>query len=227
MTDKNQLVETVERLENSLTAEIAAERRAVWATRLIAGAFLVITCVFVTTIYVHFKGEFTEEKLAESVAREWEEMRPAVSYEIRTLSKNVLPVYGAEFRKQLPEMAPEVGRVLRKQTQRFADDMREDASGRVEATMQNAAKYTADEMYRCYPDLGPKDQKELMQHHRDLLRKSVEDTLIRFNERFSSQAVEFQTAALNVPPSDLSTRELVKKFAGLWIEWLGLEVKKL
>ena len=74
MNDRNKLVETVERLEDSLTAEIAAESRAVWATRLVAAAFLVISGVFVTTNYVHFKGEWTEEKLAKSVEAQWEEM---------------------------------------------------------------------------------------------------------------------------------------------------------
>lgn len=227
MNDRNQLVETVERLEDSLAAEIAAEGRAAWATRLISAAFFVITGVFVITNYVHFKGEWTEEKLAASVEAQWEEMRPTVTYELRILSKNVLPVYGAEFRKQLPEMAPEVGRVLRKQTQRFADDIRADVSGRIEATMRSTVERTAKEMHACYPELGARDRDELLQLHRKLLSESVGDTLLRFNERFASQASEFQAVVLNVPPSELSTRELVKKFAGLWIQWLEEEVKKL
>ncbi len=67
----------------------------------------------------------------------------------------------------------------------------------------------------------------MMLRHRALFSESVGDTLIRFNERFSSQASEFQRVVLNVPPSELSTLELAKKFARLWIRWLDEEVKKL
>ena len=173
MSDNGKLVEAVERLERSLTAEIAAERRVVQATRLIVAAFLIVVGGFVIVNYVHFKGEWTEQKIAKSVEAQWEAVRPAVTREIRTLSRNVLPVYSAEFRKQLPAMAPEVGRVLHKQTQRFADDMRADTGGRIDATMQRAAQYTADEMHSCYPGLGSKGKEQLMQRHRELLTEAV------------------------------------------------------
>ncbi len=158
MSDNGQLVEQVKRLERSLAAEIAAEGRAVQATRLVLAAFLLVVGGFVIVNYLHFKGEWTEQKIAKSVEEQWEAIRPAVTVEIRTLSKNVLPVYGAEFRKQLPDMAPKVGRVLHKQTQRFADDIRADTSDRIDATMQRAAQHTVVEMHICYPGLSGRDK---------------------------------------------------------------------
>ncbi len=41
-----------------------------------------------------------------------------------------------------------------------------------------------------------------------------------FNKTCTADAVAFQEAVMNVPESDLTTRELAKHFARLWIQWL-------
>ena len=215
------LNKAAERLDEALTSEMAAERHSMWASLGIVALFMTVVGVFSLVNYLYFRGEWTEENITASVQKEWAELEPAMSTELRTLGATVGPVYAAEFRAQLPELAPEMGRVLRLETERFADDLQADASARLQLTMNHTVAHAVDEMFASYPDMeDDAERRAVEQRYREALQASFTDALQHFNKTCTADAAAFQETVLNVPESDLTTRELAKYFARLWIKWL-------
>ena len=221
------LDDTIGQLEAALADEVAAERRAVLATRAIALAIVLVAGLFVGVNYLYLERTWTEEALTSSVQEQWTELRPSVIAEMHTLGANVGPVYAKELRRQLPEMGPEVGRALQKQTRRFAGDFRADASARLEATLKNVVQRTTESTFASYPALGDEERVELKQRQRVVLEAAVADAMLSFNERFAADAAAFQSTVMDVPQTKTKTRELLKRFARLWIQWLDEGISKL
>lgn len=215
------LGKAAERLDEALTSEMAAERHGRWASLGIVALFMAVVGVFCLVNYLFFRGEWTEENITASVRKEWAELEPVMSTELRTLGATVAPVYAAEFRAQLPELAPEMGRVLRLETERFAGDLQADASARLELSMNRTVEHAVEEMFASYPGLEDDVERAAVeQRFRAALEESFTGALQHFNETCTADAAAFQEAVMNVPESDLTTRELGKKFARLWIQWL-------
>jgi len=225
---EGRLHDAVGRLEDSLSGELAAERSASWTTRSIVAVVLTVVGTFVLVNYLHFKNEWTQENVTRSLQTQWEELKPAALAELQTLGRNVAPAYGDEFRKQLPEMAPEVGHALHQQTDRFAEDLRADATEGLKTSMSRTVGYTVEKLFESFPSMQNAAEKEkVTQRFEEVLDESISDAIVHFNGRFASDASAFQESVLDVPRTNVPTRDLVKRFVRLWVQWLDEGIRKL
>ena len=220
----------IRKLEEARRRERTAQRHASRALGAVSVASLLIVATFGLAIYLHARQEWTEDKLTASLQQEMEELNPTAMAEAQALGEHLLPIYAAESRKQLRQMAPEISRRLGRQMKLLSRELRADLHAKIASSEESIRQQTSQALFEAYPDLQDRAERERLTKS---FRATTEDAVTRavtdFDQEFSKdlQDLEQTILAFNKTESKDSTLELQKRFLHLWLELIDMEIMKL
>ncbi len=217
-------------LEQAIDASATVSRRTSQVSLAIGIAIvLVITC-FLVLNFIHLKSELTREKFSESLSKEIASMSPTALEELQKMSQHLLPVYAAEFRKQVDTAWPAVARTLQSE----ADALTEGLLTHTHVTLAEVEKRTLngleEQILASYPNLASAaGQEELRKRLDGICQNTVTASLDGFDKLYSRDLKRVQDTLfkLDVTDSHESPTDLQKKFIHLWLQLLDQEVTEL
>jgi hypothetical protein len=119
------LTAEVQQLEACIASERAAAGKSSRTTLCFAGVLATVLLVFLVINYVRVREEFTEENLARSLEQEIHEISPTALRQINMLGQDLLPVYAAEWKKQIEAAWPEISQRIQTEFGKLAGSLTE------------------------------------------------------------------------------------------------------
>lgn len=224
------LAQEIERLDATILHERAIERRISFTVISVAIGIGIIIFGALLANFLYFQSEWTDEKFAASVQAELEVLKPDVSDSIRRLGEKLAPVYVAEARRQLPNVAPAFSRELAKQFDRLSADFQADTYGRLQKTEDRIRDRSSQVVFASYPGLAADaERQKLTNSFRKITDQAVTGAIQEFQMRFSRDSERLQQTILAFSEADPSetTVDLQKKFIRMWLQLLDEEIMKL
>lgn len=229
-TELKKLETQVQDLEASMEAERLALQRASRTTLGFAAVLASVVLVFIVINYVRVRQELTPEKLSRSLEQEIHEIGPSALREMNLLGQQLLPVYAAEWRKQLEASWPEISCRLQDEFGKLADTLGERTHATLAATEDRLLSRLSEVVARDFPDLAsPQKRAEIEARVHAACDDALEKALLDFDGLFAKDVGRLQEAIFDFDVSDgnESKVDLQKRFLHLWLQLLDQEIMKI
>jgi len=228
--DVQRLEAEVRLLEATLREEREATRQSRRFTLTFCGVLVTLVLAFALVNYFKLSSELTAENFRKSLEHELREVGPVAMEEFSRLGENLLPVFAAEWKKQMEAAWPEI----QKQLEAEVSQLGSGASNRVNSLLADAqerifARVEAS-IEETYPQLNsPESRVQLDRRLHQVCDATLHEALLTFDKSFSKDVGALQRTVLKFDVSDTneSTVDLQKKFLRLWLQLLDQEIMKL
>jgi hypothetical protein len=228
--DLKQLEAEVLQLEDAIQANNSALKRAARTSIGLGLALLVVIVCFLFLNLAHLRGEMTQEKLTRSLSQELTEVSPLALRELNQLGQELLPIFIAEFRKQLETAWPDVAQRVQDELNRLSDNLFAEAHELVSASEHRILESTSKALFDCYPQLNDqKHRNALEQRIHGICEEAIVQSLQTFDSLFSRDVARVESALLQFDVTDNheSPADLQKRFIHLWLQLLDQELMEL
>ncbi len=228
--DFGRLEDDVKEVENLLHQETLLAQRAGRLSAAVTVSLVVVVLSFVAVNFFNIRNAFTEEKLSRSLEKEMRELSPTAMWQIEELGRDVVPVYAAETRKQLSQMAPEILKRFHQELDQLSGDVLSGVDKRLRDAQAKVLVETEERLFAAIPSLkDPSQREELKKRLKSHVEVAVSKTLGRFNERFAKhvESIEENLLKLESVDPNVSPLDLQKRFIHLWLQLLDQEIMEL
>ena len=225
----DELSAQVAELEGEVKAQRSAAKKRSRITLGMTAAFCVVLLTMMATDYSRFRSKWTKEKLQAGLEKEMEFLTPSVRRQLDKLGSEVMPVFAAEGKKQMPERWPEVQNMLVAQV----DDIRNLVIRHARQTMADTRQRVGNEVqhavFASYPDLqNDSDRQELKDYFELMTDEAVSRAIGGFYQRFESRLDDTRETLARVDSNKTeSDADLQKRFLTLWLNLLQEEIEEL
>ncbi|MGQ9589670.1 MAG: hypothetical protein ACUVYA_05165 [Planctomycetota bacterium] len=233
MTDANErrsLPAELKRLEATIVAEKAAERRLAKTSLAVAAAISAIVVGFLAVNFVRLRREFTSEKLSKSLEKELSEFAPTALRELSILGRDLLPAYVEAWDKQFRAAWPEISAKLDQELVRLGKNLKTRVHEALLGIEERSLEGVRRAVSKHYPSLSdPSRQAEIAERLHAYCDQALEQSLLDFDRMFSKDVSRLQDAILtfDVKDGEESTVDLQKKFLRLWLQLLDQEIMRI
>ena len=228
--DKSQLEHQLLRLENAARAEDSSRRAALRAARIVTVGLATTIVIFVCINYFSIRGQWTEENLRSSLAKEVRELSPTAAREIGDVGRAILPVYAEEMSAQITALMPTITKRLESEIDALTMDVLTTTEGQFSAAQERVLTQCEKELLENHPVLlDPKKRTELQKRFHAITEEAVISTAAEFHTLFARDIERVQERLLNfdLADTDETTVDLQKKFLRLWLQLLDEEIAQL
>ncbi len=227
---RQDVAQEVERLDKALTAEQASRKGVTRAAQAVAAVLGCTVLFFILVNFVHLRSHWTEENLKRSLEKELTELSPLAIKELNAAGKELLPVYAQEGQKQVQLLMPEIARVMRRELDKFCEEMLLHTHAQLAESHKGILANTEKSLFEQFPELkNSATRKKMEQNFEKITQKAVQSALVEFDRLFTSDIENVKSALLkfDLKDSSESTVDLQKNFLRLWLQLLDEEIKEL
>jgi hypothetical protein len=220
----------IHQLEEFVNAQVQERQRAGKTSALLACALVLIVLGFVFVNFTHLRAELTQDKVSESLSRELGTLSPVAIQEIGLLGRQLLPIYAAEFKKQLEVAWPQISVTLQSEADALSNDILLESHKFLVASEERILKAVEMTVEESFPHLqDPAQKAELERKIDEICQSTLTGSLEEFDTLFSKDVAKVRDSLLKFELSDVqeSPLELKKRFIHLWLQLLDMEVMEL
>jgi hypothetical protein len=228
--DKSQLEHQMVRLENAARAEEASRNAALRAARIVSVGLAATIVIFVCINFFSIRGQWTEENLRSSLAKEVRELSPTAAREIGNVGRAILPVYAEEVSEQVTALLPTITKRLEQEIDALTMDVLTTTERQFSAAQERVLAQCEKEILENHPILlDPKRRAELQERFHAITEEAVITTAAEFHTLFSRDIERVQERLLDfdLADTDETTVDLQKRFLRLWLQLLDEEIAQL
>lgn len=220
----------IHELESAVESQVRTQRKSAQLSLGIGLAIVLILGAFLVTNWLHFRREFTREKVTECLSTEIAAMSPLALQEIERLGRDLLPVYAAAFHREVDAAWPELAERLVAESTELGSGLLETTHGALRQTEARVLAGVEQQLLEAYPFLGDAvDRETLTREIAAVCEEELGGVLTEFDSLYSPSLERLQTSLcaheIDVPGE--SAIEIKKRFLHLWLQLLDLEVMEL
>jgi len=229
-SELKQLESEVKRLEEMIQAEGLAHQKVSRVPLAVSAVLVLLLLCFLLVNYFKVRSELTPERISKSLQAELREVSAPALREFNLLGKDVLPVYVAEWQKQIQASWPQISKKLDEEVGKIGENVTHTVDTLLTESEDRVLARTEQILSENFPQLKDTEEtKKIDRRLHELCDTALAKAILNFDRLFSKDVTSLQEALLKFEVTDShETRvDLEKKFLHLWLQLLDQEIMEL